>query len=55
MHFFRQDINPNLAIGLLAVMTFWTVLFYFTHKSQVLVDSDEPNRTAYIDELIGLK
>lgn len=32
--FIRQNVNPWLAIALIGLMAFWTILFYLTHKAQ---------------------
>lgn len=34
--FFHQKINSYLCIALLALMTYWTVLFYATNKAQAI-------------------
>ncbi len=31
--FFRQEVNQWMCIALIALMCFWTVLYYITHKA----------------------
>lgn len=33
-NFFKQDINSYLCIALLALMAFWTCLYYLVHKAE---------------------
>ena len=36
--FLKQTINQYLCITLICLMTFWTTLYYFTFRAQVLGD-----------------
>lgn len=39
MHaFFEQKINSYLCIALISLMSYWTVLFYATHKAEAIGD-----------------
>ena len=33
-NFFKQDINTYLCIALVALMAFWTCLYYLVHKAE---------------------
>ncbi len=37
--FIHQKVNAYLCFALLGLMTFWTVLFYATHKATVFADN----------------
>ncbi len=37
--FLKQQVNQYLCLALLALMCFWTVLYYLTDKAQALGDS----------------
>lgn len=37
--FWRQKISSPLAILLVALMAFWTVLYYFTNRANAIADS----------------
>jgi hypothetical protein len=34
--FFFQKVNQGLCFALIGLMTFWTTLFYFTHKAEAI-------------------
>lgn len=36
--FFHQKVNTWLGIALISLMTFWTVLYYSTHKAYLIGD-----------------
>jgi hypothetical protein len=37
--YIHQRVNSYLCMALIALMAFWTVLFYATHKATALADS----------------
>lgn len=49
--FMQQRVNSFLAILLVAVLAFVTILYYFTHKAQVFADNVHANQQSYIEEL----
>jgi hypothetical protein len=51
--FFRQRINTYLALALVALMGFWTCLYYFTHKAEAIGTSyaDSTNVDAYLTQM----
>jgi hypothetical protein len=37
--YLKQKVNSYLCIALICLMTFWVVLYYFTHKAFAIADN----------------
>jgi len=48
--FLKQKVNQWLCIALIGLMCFWTVLYYFTHKTIDIADNIISDRASYLDK-----
>lgn len=47
--FFKQQVNQWLCLALIALMAFWTILYYFIHKAEAIGNQYTSSQT-YLQE-----